>query len=115
MFIQSRESGSDKPSDGRLLDILDSLRVDETEEVSDHHEQPTSSVVSLVHSEESPSCDYHMKLTEEESQLSDIDKLWQEREGAAQQGSKNTKKVELSSYFSPDENMRKPLLDDEHL
>ena len=69
VFIQSQEKSSNRPSGGGLLDILDSMRQDETEEIIyDQHEQPTSSVVSLVHSEESPSSDYCPKLIEEENQ-----------------------------------------------
>ena len=117
---QQEKSSSGMPSDGRLLDILDSLRQDETEEIYDQHEQPTSSVVSLVHSEESPSSDYCLKLTEEQNQSEyqlDIDKmLWQERvksrsmSASTQQGSSTTKNIELS-YFSQDENIMKPILD----
>ena len=70
MLIQSQGNHSNKPLDGRLLDILDSLRQDEIEEICDQYNQATSSVVSLVHSGESPSSDYHMKHTEEEN-LSD--------------------------------------------
>ena len=121
---QQEKSSSHMPSDGRLLDILDSLRQDEIEETYDQHEQPTSSVVSLVHSEESPSSDYCLKLTEEENLIqSDIDKGNILHQGvknstcaSAQRGSSNTKKVELSSYLSQHENnIRKPLLDDESL
>ena len=119
-FIHSQEKSSSSPSDGRLLDVLDSLRQDDHDEAYNQHEDPTSSVVSMVHSEESPSSDYCLKLNEGENQ-SDINKasrLWPERiKGSTctstQQGSNNTNEVELSSYFSPDEIMRKPLLDDE--
>ena len=119
-FIHSQEKSSSSPSDGRLLDVLDSLRQDDHDEAYDQHEEPTSSVVSMIHSEESPSSDYCLKLNEAENQ-SDINKasrLWPERIkgstcASTQQGSNNTNEVELSSYFSPDEIMRKPLLDDE--
>ena len=119
-FIHSQEKSSSSPSDDRLLDVLDSLRQDDHDEAYDQHEEPTSSVVSMIHSEESPSSDYCLKLNEAENQ-SDINKasrLWQERIkgstcASTQQGSNNTNEVELSSYFSPDEIMRKPLLDDE--
>ncbi len=59
--IQSQERSSSSPSDGRLLDVLDSLRQDD--EVYDQHEAPTSSPVSLIRSEESPSLDYYSKLS----------------------------------------------------
>ena len=121
-FINSQvEKSSSTPSDGRLLDILDSLRQGETEDINDQHDHLTSSVVSLVHSEESPSCDYHMEHTEEENQSDhklDIDKgnctLRQGRmkrfmSASTQKGSNDT---ELSSYFSQDENIMKPLLEE---
>ena len=123
---QANSTSSSMPSDERLLDILDRSRQDETKEIYDQHNtsNPTTSVVSLIHSEESSSTNYCLKLSEEENQ-SDINEgnvLWEEKiecstSGSAQQGSNNTvtKKVELSSYFSLDENMRKPLLDDESL
>ena len=44
--IQSQEKSSSSPSDGRLLDILDSLRQDD--KIYDQHEEPISSVVSLI-------------------------------------------------------------------
>ena len=120
-FIHSPENILCSPSDGRLLDVLDSLRQDESEEIYDQHDKPTSSVVSLVHSDESPSSDYYLKLNEGENQSDyqpHIDEgniiLRQERVKSAstQQGSNNTKKIELSSYFPQDENIGKPLLDE---
>lgn len=63
-LIQPQESKTRIPSDGRLLDVLDSLRQDDDNERCDHQDAPTSSVVSLVHSEESPSSDYHLALDE---------------------------------------------------
>ena len=71
--IQSQEKTSSSSSDGRLLDVLDSLRQNDHDEAYDRHEDPTSSVVSMVHSEESPSSDYYLKLNEGENQ-SDINK-----------------------------------------
>ena len=77
--------------------------------------------MSLVHSEESPSSDYYLELNEGENQSDyqpHIDEgniiLQQERVKSAstQQGSNNTKKIELSSYFPQDESIRKPLLDE---
>ena len=120
-FICSQqEKSSSNPSDGGLLDVLDSLRQDESEEIYDQHDKPTSSVVSLVHSDESPSSDYYRKLNEGENQsdyqlhTDEGNILQQERVKSAstQQGSNNTKKFELSSYFPQNENIKKPLLDE---
>ena len=120
-FVQSQqEKSSSNPSDGRLLDVLDSLRQDEPEEIYDQHDKPTSSVVSLVHSEESPSSDYYLKLNEGENQadyqlhIDEGNTLQQKRVKSAsiQQGSSNTRKIELSTYFHQDENVKKPLLDE---
>ena len=64
-LIQPQESSSMIPSDGRLLDVLDSLRQDDVDRSCDPQDAPTSTVVSLVHSEESPSADYHLTIDEE--------------------------------------------------
>jgi predicted outer membrane repeat protein len=129
-FMHSHEENSSSiPSDGRLLDVLDSLRQGETEGVHSEHDtgtgKPTTSVVSLVHSEESPSTDYCLKLNEEPDHLLDIDKgttLQQERmtsstcaTRSAWQGSNYKIELPLSAYSSQDENIRKPLLDDKSL
>ena len=115
------------PSDGRLLDVLDSLRQGETEEIHSEHDtgKPTTSVVSLVHSEESPSTDYCLKLNEEpDHQLVSDEgtRLQQDRvksstcaKRSARQGSSHKVELPLSTYFSQDENIRKPLLDDRSL
>ena len=120
LFICSQqEKSSSNPSDGRLLDVLDSLRQDESEEIYHQHDNPTSSVVSLVHNDESPSSDYYVKLNVGENQpeyqlhIDEGNILRQERikSVSTQQGSYNTKKIELSSYFPQNENIKKPLLE----
>ena len=65
IYSVSRKELKYSSSDGRLLDVLDSLRQDD--EIYDQHEEPTSSVVSLIHSEESLSSDYCLKLNEGEN------------------------------------------------
>ena len=128
LFMHSHEEKSSSiPSDGRLLDVLDSLRQGETEEIHSEHDigKPTTSVVSLVHSEESPSTDYCLKLNEEPDHqlVSDEEtRLQQDRVTSltcamrsARQGSSYKIELPLSTYFSQDENIRKPLLDDKSL
>ena len=120
LFIQSQGKRSSSSSDGRLLDVLDSLR--QEDEVYDRQEKPTSSVVSLVHSEESPSPDYCLKLNEEDNQ-SDYEaqsdkgniKLQERAEFskfASTTISNNTKKYSSSCNISKDDSIRKPLLDE---
>jgi hypothetical protein len=120
--IQSQERSSSSPSDGRLLDVLDSLRQDD--EVYDQHREPTSSVVSLVHCEESPSSDYCLNLTEGENQSdfqeqsNDGNVKLQEREKVVCTRIKSTydhtEKSASPCYTSEslDDSIRKPLLDE---
>ena len=112
-FAQSQEKTTSSPSDGRLLDVLDSLRQDD-DPVYDQHDAPTSSVVSLVHNDESPTSDYCLKLTEEENQNTkgNIEPQKSSSYVSTQTGLNNTKKEELSPYFSQYESIRKPLLDE---
>ena len=119
-----QENNSSSPSDGRLLDILDSLR--QEDEVYDQHVEPTSSVVSLIHSEESPSSDYCLKLKEGDTQ-SDYQvqndkgntiKLQDRAENSGytctliRSTGNNTKKKLSSCHVSLDDSIRKPLLDE---
>ena len=112
--IQSQEKSSSSPSDGRLLDVLDSLRQDD--EVYDQCEEPTSSVVSMVHSEESPSSDYCLKLTEGENQVqsnkANIEQQESEDFGTCAPIRSYTKKSASSCYTSQGDSIRKPLLDE---
>ena len=112
-FAQSQEKTTSSPSDGRLLDVLDSLRQDD-DPVYDQHDAPTSSVVSLVHNDESPMSNYCLKLTEEENQNTkgNIEPQKSSPYVSTQTGLNNTKKEELSPYFSQYESIRKPLLDE---
>ena len=113
--IQSQEKSSSSLSDGRLLDVLDSLRQDD--EVYDQHEEPTSSVVSLIHSEESQLSDYCLKLSERENQpdyqmksnKGDI-KLQERKSKQIRSTCDNTKKSASPCYTTLDESIKKPLL-----
>ena len=115
-FIQPQENSSSSPSDGRLLDVLDSLRQDDHDEAYDQHKDPTSSVVSMVHSEESPLSDYRLKLTEGENQVqsnkANIEQQESEDFGTHAPIRSYTKKSASSCYTSQGDSIRKPLLDE---
>ena len=118
LFIQSQEKSSSIPSDGRLLDVLDSLRQDD-DKICDQQDEPTTSIVSLVHSVESPTSDSNIKFYVEENQSeyqlhSDKGtmKLQERAMFASAQRGDDTKKYEISSYCSQNQCIRKPLLDD---
>ena len=127
-FIHSQqENSSSSPSDGMLLDVLESLRQGESEEIYDQHDEPTSSVVSLVHSEESPSSDYYLELNEGENQS---DYILQSDKGNVELQAREkcptptnfktqirstcdkTKKSTMKNEFSSYDDNRKPLLNE---